>query len=122
MTEPIIVDADPDRLAEVLANLLANALQHTPAGGTVTITGSRGPGRVRLTVEDTGEGIPADELERVFERLHRADASRSRAAGGSGLGLAISRALIHAHGGTIRAESEGAGRGTRIELDLPATQ
>jgi two-component system sensor histidine kinase BaeS len=120
-TEPIIVAADPDRLAEVLANLLANALQHTPAGGTVTVTGSRGPDRARLVVQDTGEGIPADELERVFERLHRVDASRSRATGGSGLGLAISRALVHAHGGTIRAESEGAGRGTRIELDLPAT-
>jgi two-component system, OmpR family, sensor histidine kinase BaeS len=119
VTEPITIEADPDRLAEVLANLLANALRHTPTGGTVTITASRIPGHVRITVEDTGEGIPPDELERVFERLHRVDPSRSRATGGSGLGLAISRALIHAHGGTIRAESEGAGRGTRIELDLP---
>ncbi len=120
--EPITIDADPDRLAEVLANLLANALRHTPAGGSVTLTGSRIPGHVRLAVEDTGEGIPPTELERVFERLHRVDPSRSRVTGGSGLGLAISRALIHAHGGTIRANSAGAGQGTRIEIDLPTAQ
>jgi two-component system sensor histidine kinase BaeS len=123
VTEPITVEADPDRLSEVLANLLANALQHTPAGGTVTITTAQIPPRhVRITVEDTGEGIPPTELERVFERLHRVDPSRSRATGGSGLGLAISRALVEAHGGTIHAESEGAGRGARIELDLPTAR
>ncbi len=119
-SESAALDADPDRLAEILANLLANALRHTPAGGAVTITGASTPDHVRLVVEDTGEGIPADELDRVFERLHRVDPSRSRATGGSGLGLAISRALVHAHGGAIRADSRGAGHGTRIEIDLPA--
>jgi two-component system, OmpR family, sensor histidine kinase BaeS len=121
-SESTALDADPDRLAEILANLLANALRHTPAGGAVTITGSSTLDHVRVAVEDTGEGIPPDELDRIFERFHRVDPSRSRATGGSGLGLAISRALVHAHGGTIRADSRGAGHGTRIEIDLPTAR
>ena len=120
-SESTALDADPERLAEILANLLENALRHTLAGGAVTITGSRESSRVRIAVEDTGEGIPPDELDRVFERLHRVDPSRSRSTGGSGLGLAISRALVHAHAGTIHAASRGTGHGTRIEIDLPAT-
>jgi two-component system sensor histidine kinase BaeS len=117
----IWVDLDPDRIGEVLANLLANALRHTPPAGHVTLTATRDTTRVQITVTDTGEGIPTDELDRVFERFHRQDPSRSRQTGGSGLGLAISRALIEAHHGTIHAHSDGPGSGTRITIDLPTT-
>src|SRR5450631_233037 len=81
--EQIGIHADPDRLAEVMANLLANALRHTPPGGTVTLRAHHIPFGVRVEVADTGEGIPADDLQRVFDRFHRVDPSRSRASGGS---------------------------------------
>lgn len=118
-TEPISVDADPVRLGEALANLLENAARHTPSGGRVTLASSSAGDRARIVVTDTGEGIPPDQLEHVFDRFHRVDTSRSRETGGSGLGLAISRALIHAHHGTITAESDGPGRGSRFVIDLP---
>jgi signal transduction histidine kinase/predicted choloylglycine hydrolase len=113
------VDADPDRLSQVLANLLGNAVRHTPPGGRVTLSGTVGDGASRIVVADTGEGIPAEELDRVFDRLHRVDAARGRDRGGTGLGLTISQALIDAHGGTIRAESGGPGLGSRFTIDLP---
>ena len=110
---------DPDRLGEVLANLLSNALQHTPAGCRVEVA-ARGLGEeLELAVTDTGEGIPPELLERVFERFFRVDPARSRNSGGSGLGLTITRAIIQAHGGQVWAESAGQGHGARLVLRLP---
>lgn len=116
---PAVV-ADPDRVQEVLANLLDNALRHTPAGGRVTLTARRGAGAVELVVSDTGDGLAPEHLPRVFERFYRVDGGRSRGRGGSGIGLAIARALTQAHGGRIRAESPGPGRGSTFTVTLPA--
>lgn len=113
------VEADPDRIAEVLANLLENALRHTPAGGRVEVGWRRGGDEVEVSVADTGEGIAASHLPRVFERFYRADRARSRSSGGSGIGLTIARAIVQAHGGRIRAESPGAGKGARVVVTLP---
>ncbi len=113
------VEADRDRLSEVLANLLANALRHTPAGGEVELSAAARGGAVELAVTDSGEGIRPEHLVRVFERFYRADRSRARSSGGSGIGLTIARALIEAHGGRIEAESEGPGRGARFVVSLP---
>ena len=108
------VVADPSRLRQALDNLLVNALRHTPPGGTVTVIGSPG----ELTVTDTGEGIPAEDLPHVFDRFRRVDASRTRATGGSGLGLAIVRQIVEAHGGAATIVSEP-GLGTTVTLRLP---
>lgn len=113
------ITADPDRISQVLANLLDNALRHTPAGGHVRIELEANESRIALTVADDGEGLPADELEAVFERFHRADAARAEHDGGSGLGLTIARALVHRHGGTIAAASPGVGRGSSFTVSLP---
>ena len=111
--------ADPDRLAQVLAGLLSNALRHTPPGGQVTVgTQTAGPD-VTITVTDTGEGIAAEHLPHIFERFYRADAARGRARGGSGIGLTIARALITAHGGTLTAASGGPGAGAQFTITLP---
>lgn len=115
---PVVVDRD--RIEEVLANLLDNALRHTPAGGSVEVRAEGGRDEVRLVVADSGEGIAPEHLHRVFERFYRVDSGRSRARGGSGIGLAIARALVEAHGGRIRAESDGPGRGSRFVVSLPA--
>jgi two-component system, OmpR family, sensor histidine kinase BaeS len=115
------VAADPDRVGEVLANLLGNALRHTPPGGRVEVTATAGNGGVRIVVADTGEGIPPELLERVFERFYRADRARTHTpdGGGSGIGLTITRAIVQAHGGRIHAESAGPGRGARFVVTLP---
>ncbi|QIN83975.1 HAMP domain-containing protein [Rubrobacter tropicus] len=118
--EPPPVLADADRVIQVLTNLLDNALRHTPPGGRVTVEVGTGAGVIEFGVADTGEGIPAEHLPRVFERFYRADRSRSREGGGSGVGLSISRALVGAMGGEIRAESPGAGRGATFRFTLPA--
>jgi signal transduction histidine kinase len=114
------VDVDADRIGEVLANLLENALRHTPSGGTVTLAAHRDGDDVLLTVADTGEGLAPEDLHRVFERFYRVDRSRSRDQGGSGIGLAIARALVEAHGGHLWAESPGRGRGARFVCRLSA--
>ena len=114
------VIADADRLAQVFTNLLDNAITHTPAGGRVTVAAraNTGSGGVAITVTDSGGGIPADDLPRIFERFYRVD--KSRAAGkGYGLGLAISKEIIQAHKGTITAESVQ-GLGTKFTVQLPA--
>ncbi len=117
---PPPVLADADRTIQVLTNLLDNALRHTPAGGKVTVEVRGGAGGVAFGVVDTGEGIAPEHLPRVFERFYRAEKSRSRASGGSGVGLSISRALVGAMGGDITAESPGAGRGATFRFTLPA--
>jgi two-component system, OmpR family, sensor histidine kinase BaeS len=111
--------ADRDRLAQVLANYLSNALRHAPDGSRVDVTVARTPGNVRVSVRDEGPGLAADQLEAVFERFYRVDAARSRAAGGSGIGLAIVRALADAMGGTAWAESDGPGLGATFHVELP---
>jgi signal transduction histidine kinase len=114
--------ADPDRVVQVLVNLLGNALRHTPPGGWVEAEAAPIGGEVRFAVADTGEGLETEHLSHLFERFYRVEKSRSRTGsrGGSGLGLAISRALVEAMGGAIRAESAGPGRGARFVFALPA--
>lgn len=117
---PCHIQGDPLRMQQVLGNLLDNALRHTPTEGSVVVSTAQTGGRFLVQVTDSGEGIPADQLEAVFERLHRVDPSRTNADGsGSGLGLTIARAIVQAHGGSIRAESRGRGLGTTFTIDLP---
>lgn len=113
------ISADADRLAQVLDNLLDNALRHSPPGAEVTITLAATAGEVSCAVADSGPGIPAQHLPFIFERFYRADPARSRSLGNSGLGLAIARALVLAHGGRITADSIE-GQGTMVTFFLPA--
>ncbi|MFE0518460.1 ATP-binding protein [Streptomyces sp. NPDC058954] len=115
------LDADPVRMRQALGNLVSNALRHTPAGGTVTVAARRDGDDVVFTVTDTGSGIAAEDLPHVFERFWRAEKSRSRRTGGSGLGLPIVRHLVAAHGGTVTAQSEP-GRGAAFALRLPGSE
>ncbi|KUL45763.1 sensor histidine kinase [Streptomyces regalis] len=112
------LDADPVRMRQALGNLVSNALRHTPADGTVTLTARRDGDDVVLQVTDTGTGIDPADLPYVFDRFWRAEKSRSRRTGGSGLGLPIVRHLVAAHGGTVEAASE-AGTGAVFTLRLP---
>jgi two-component system sensor histidine kinase BaeS len=134
------VSADPARLAQVLRNLVANALTHTPRGGRVTLRAVRDEGAggaagagaaayaaadapagapaVRFEVRDTGEGIPTEHLPHVFDRFYRADPSRARATGGAGLGLSIVRHLVEAHGGRV-AVASAPGAGTVVSFTIP---
>jgi signal transduction histidine kinase len=118
---PLIeITADAGRLDQVLNNLLANAIRHTPRGGSITLRAQSIGDGVGIIVRDTGEGIPLEDLPYIFDRFWRGDRSRSHAGGaGSGLGLAIARQLVQAHGGRIRAESEP-GQGTTFIIELPA--
>ncbi|WP_333772243.1 sensor histidine kinase [Streptomyces sp. IBSBF 3136] len=113
------LDADPVRMRQVLGNLVSNALRHTPADGSVTLAARPDGQEVVLTVADTGTGIAPEDLPHVFDRFWRAEKSRSRRTGGSGLGLPIVRHLVAAHGGTARATSEP-GTGAVFTLRLPA--
>ena len=111
--------ADPVRLRQMVGNLLSNAIRYTPPGGTVTMTAAAGPDGLTVAVADTGVGIAEQDLPRIFDRFWRADSSRTRATGGSGLGLPIARKLAEAHGGTITATSRP-GVGTTMTVRLPA--
>ena len=113
------VNADPDRAIQVLSNLLTNALRYTPAPGDVQVTLRPIGSAVEFSVRDTGVGITANDLPKVFERFYRVDKSRSRALGGSGIGLTIAKALVEAMGGRIWAESEGQGLGATFRFTLP---
>ena len=115
----VTIHADPDRLAQVLGNLLSNALRHTSPGGTVTVSAATHGSTVEIAVADDGEGFTAEDRSRLFERFFRADSSRTRENSGSGIGLTISRALVDAHGGTMTAASEGPGRGATFTIRLP---
>jgi len=112
------VTADPEAVRQVLTNLLDNALRHTPAGGRITVTAQAAPGGVDVAVTDTGSGIAAEHLPRIFERFYRADPGRARAEGGTGLGLAIVKHLVEAHGGRVEAKS-AVGSGTTIRMFFP---
>jgi two-component system phosphate regulon sensor histidine kinase PhoR len=118
----VIAEADPDRLRQVLANLIDNAIKYGRSEGHVTLTGRRltGP-RVELTVRDDGPGIPSEAKQRIFERFYRVDKARSREQGGTGLGLAIVKNVVQAHKGDVRVES-APGAGTEFFITLPASK
>ncbi len=113
--------ADPDRLAQAVRNLLANAVEHTPADGRILLTATSTADGVTVCVDDDGPGIPDHERERVFDRFHRLDTSHTRKHGGTGLGLAIAKAIIEAHAGSIATEVAPMG-GARLRLTLPGFQ
>jgi len=113
------VSMDSIRIRQVLFNLLSNALHHTPAGGNITVSGATTDNGIRLSIQDTGEGLEADQLVSVFERFYRVDKSRSRETGGTGLGLAIVKAIVEAHGGHVEAHSAGKALGSTFIVELP---
>jgi two-component system sensor histidine kinase ResE len=113
-TESLV--GDPDRLEQALQNLAANALRHTPEGGTLTLSASRVSDTIRLSVRDSGPGIPPEQLPHIFDRFYKGDASR-QSSGGSGLGLSIVKAIVERHGGTITARKD---QGAVFDIVLPA--
>ncbi|MBC2644872.1 MULTISPECIES: cell wall metabolism sensor histidine kinase WalK [Rhodococcus] len=111
--------ADPERLGQVLGNLLDNALRHTPGGGRVEVTAEQRPELLVIEVTDTGDGIAAEHLPHLFERFYRVDAARDREHGGAGIGLAIAKALVEAQRGHITARSDGPGTGSTFTITFP---
>ena len=111
--------ADRARLQQIVWNLVSNAVKFTPSGGTVAVRLAMIDGRLQIVVADTGIGIHAEFLPHLFERFRQGDDAGTRSRGGLGLGLAISRQLIELHGGSIAAESEGEGKGSRFIVTLP---
>jgi two-component system phosphate regulon sensor histidine kinase PhoR len=112
------VEADRERVHQVLFNLMDNAVRFTPSGGEVTVSAERHNGSVEISVADTGVGISPEHLPRLFERFYRVDTARSRDDGGTGIGLAIARSVVEAHGGHLEARSE-LGKGSVFTFDLP---
>jgi len=115
------IEVDPGRMTQVLTNILDNATRHTPEGGRITLSAKQVDRNVELSVQDSGPGVPAKTLDRIFERFYRTDSSRQRDGGipgGSGLGLAIAKSIVQAHGGQLMAESEP-GNGLKITISLP---
>jgi signal transduction histidine kinase len=117
-TAPPAVSIDAHRIKQVLLNLLENAVAHTEKGGKITVTAGRREKMIYVSVADTGEGIPAEDLPLIFERFYRVDRSRTRKTGGSGLGLTIAKRLVEAHGGTIEVKSEP-GQGSTFTFTVP---
>lgn len=111
--------ADPDRLRQILINLLSNAMNYTPTGGTVLLKVQMTQLFVQFQVIDNGVGISSEHLPHIFTRFYRADKSRARSAGGSGIGLTITKHLVEAHGGTIQAFSDGSGKGSKFIFTIP---
>jgi signal transduction histidine kinase len=116
--EPVIVDADTERLRQIIDNLIGNAIQHTPAGTPVAVTVSSEPGSGRLTIADRGPGMTQEQASHVFERFYRTDEARTPARGGAGLGLAIAASLAAAHGGELTVDTKP-GDGATFQLRLP---
>ena len=114
-----LVSGDPNRLRQIIWNLIFNAIKFTPNSGKVEVRLQRIDSQVQVTVKDTGQGISADFLPHVFDRFRQADSSRARTHGGLGLGLAIVRHLVELHGGTVHADSDGEGRGSTFTVNLP---
>jgi signal transduction histidine kinase len=114
------IDVDRERMVQVLANLVSNALHFTPEGGSVTLLARREGDKVQIAVKDTGSGIPEDKLANIFERFYRVEEARSQNRGESGLGLAIAKSIVEAHQGTIKAESQ-LGAGTSLTITLQPT-
>jgi CheY-like chemotaxis protein len=118
-SEPVRLDADPVRLAQVLSNLLNNAAKFTPRSGRIRVAAALEDGRVVLRVKDTGVGIAREQLGRIFEIFSQAGSALERATGGLGIGLSLSRSLVELHGGTIEAKSDGPGTGAEFIVTLP---
>ena len=115
------LEVDPGRITQVLTNILDNATRHTPEGGIIRISAMKIGENIEITIQDTGPGLPAEEVERIFERFYRADTSRQRDGaqqGGSGLGLAIAKSIVQAHDGQLSVESEP-GKGLKVIISLP---
>lgn len=117
--EPVYVHGDLVRLAQVILNLLNNAAKYTEPGGRIWLTAEREPQQVVVRVKDTGVGIPADKLPRLFEMFYQVDASLERAYGGLGIGLSLVRRLVESHGGRVEARSDGPGQGSEFTVRLP---
>jgi signal transduction histidine kinase len=117
--EPVPIHADPVRVEQIVANLLANALKYTPSGGRVTVLVARRNEKASIRVSDDGIGIPADMIARIFEPFTQAATTIDRAQGGLGLGLALVKRLVDQHGGTVEARSPGPGQGSEFEVSLP---
>ena len=111
--------ADPERMGQVLGNLLDNALRHTQPNGRVRVIATSADDSLTIAVSDTGDGVAAEHLPRLFERFYRVDAARDRKHGGAGIGLSIAKALVEAHGGQIVASSDGLGTGSTFSITLP---
>jgi PAS domain S-box-containing protein len=120
--EPLLLQADPVRLAQVLSNLLNNAAKYTEAGGRIALSASREGDEVVLLVQDNGLGMATDQVERVFDLFHQAEHSLGRAGGGLGIGLTLVRSLVEMHGGTVIARSAGLGQGSEFEVRLKIGQ
>lgn len=115
----MLVDVDRQRMAQVLTNLLTNALRHTPPGGTVTLSAAAARDEVTFTVADNGEGIAPEQLPHLFERFYRGDNARARDTRGAGIGLTIAKAIVDAHAGAVTADSAGPGQGATFVITLP---
>jgi signal transduction histidine kinase len=119
-----LLEIDPGRMTQVLTNTLDNATRHTPESGRIILSARQVNDRIEFAIQDSGPGLPNEEVERIFERFYRADPSRQREDGGSGLGLAIAKSIVQAHSGQVWAESDtvpagGAGKGLKIVISLP---
>jgi signal transduction histidine kinase len=113
------IEVDPGRMTQVLTNILDNATRHTPEGGRIILSAKQDGEMVLLSVQDSGPGLPPEDIDRIFERFYRTDSSRQREDGGSGLGLAIAKSIVQAHNGQLSAESD-AGKGLKIIVTLPS--